>query len=180
VDFTDLTHQVEHTRTAAEQREADVRAGLRAGRTFRTERAASYWKVPAGRLPARAGNTAPGRHRGARSRRDGERAPSSEVELAGEQSDERCSDRLPPGRYRTTLEIHERSEPTAQIFVRYCTIPPRLRQLRDSPPVGFDQAKKGAGRVRKRLHALRCARCHDHNVQPVQQAVSVSVRTSSG
>jgi hypothetical protein len=26
VDFTDLTHQSEHTRTAAEQREADVRA----------------------------------------------------------------------------------------------------------------------------------------------------------
>jgi hypothetical protein len=67
VDFTDLTHQAEHTRTAAEQREADVcarelaaslaalchsfagpigalhrtfqgaPAGLRAGRTFRTE-----------------------------------------------------------------------------------------------------------------------------------------------
>lgn len=69
MDFTDLTHQAEHTRTAAEQREADVcvcarelaaslaalchsfagpigalhrtfqgaPAGLRAGRTFRTE-----------------------------------------------------------------------------------------------------------------------------------------------
>ena len=67
MDFTDLTHQAEHTRTDAKPREADVRAselaaslaalchsfagpigalhrtfqggpaGLRAGRTFRTE-----------------------------------------------------------------------------------------------------------------------------------------------
>ena len=114
MDFTDLTHQAEHIRTAAEQREADVcvcvrarrvsrsavplvrranrrprrtfqrgPAGLRAGRTFRTERASSYWKVPAGRLLASAGSFPTDRHRGARSRRDRERSPSSEVGLAG-------------------------------------------------------------------------------------------------
>jgi hypothetical protein len=58
-------------------------AGSRAGRTFRTERVASDQKVPTGRLLASAGNTPTDRHRGARTRRDRERSPSSEVGLAG-------------------------------------------------------------------------------------------------
>jgi hypothetical protein len=36
VDFTDLTHQAEHTRTAAEQREADVCVCVRARRVSRS------------------------------------------------------------------------------------------------------------------------------------------------
>jgi hypothetical protein len=44
---------------------------------------ASDQKVPTGRLLASAGNTPTDRHRGARTRRDRERSPSSEVGLAG-------------------------------------------------------------------------------------------------
>jgi hypothetical protein len=113
VDFTDLTRQAEHTRTAAEQREADVcvcassprlsqRCATRSpgqsapctepsrappparelGAPFEP-RVASDQKVPTGRLLASAGNTPTDRHRGARTRRDRERSPSSEVGLAG-------------------------------------------------------------------------------------------------
>ena len=85
-----------------------------------------------------------------------------------------CPRPLGPRRARTFGRLPSQADNYPHRVGRYSTIRPCLRRLRDSPPVGSDQAKKGAGRVRKRLHALHSlqpSRCHDHNIQPVQPAV---------